>query len=158
MEISLKILGADTHSVNFFVKHLKKYIALLLLILVVGSVKGALCSQIKGDTITFELALYACHSVPVSCVPSANIGGKQNGGNEPADCNECFDVSFEDILTTGTQRNSNDFDLSPSLDLRFSYLTCPQVSGILDSPPFTDLIIRSDHNLHHSVPSTIIII
>lgn len=156
--ISLKKLGADTHAVSEIVKHLKKHIALLLLILVVGSVKVALCSQTKGDTITFELALYDCHSVPLSCVPSVKTGGEQDGDNKPADCNECFDVSFEEILTTGTQRNSNDFDLSPSLDLWFPYLICSQVSGILDSPPFTDLTTRSGLNLHHSVPSTILII
>ena len=84
---------------------------------------------------------------------------EQGSGAAPLDCNECLDLSFEEVTSTGMQDRNSDFVFNPGI----AYIQLQSVEGVefntsLKSVSHLQRPLRTSLNLHWSIPSTILII
>ena len=133
---------------------------LVLLILTLGPAQSSWCFH-NGDA-TFiipETLIIDCHPVPSFCLTSADTYSAQGKETVPADCNECLDLSFEEVASLCIQDSISDI----AFVLGISYFQPPsiQFGDTYQSHSFITHVKRplsANLNLHRSIQSTILII
>lgn len=136
------------------------FIFLVLLLLTLGPAKSSWCFH-NGDAtfIVPETLITDCHPVPSTCLTSANMHSVQGDEANPEDCNECIDLSFEEVASLCIQDNVFDIVFVPVI---FSFQ--PPSGLFVDESNFHSFLthvkrpLRANLNLHRSIQSTILII
>lgn len=132
---------------------------LMLLLLMLGPAQNSWCLQDGDATLVPDTIITDCHSVPSVCVTSTSILIEQGGEATPADCKECFDLSFEEVATLCIQNSISDIQFAPGI----FYLQTPSVlfGEASQSHSFISQVkrpLRPNLNLHRSIQSTVLII
>lgn len=132
---------------------------LVLLLMMLGPAQSSWCFQDGDVTIVPDTLLTDCHSVPSVCVTSTNMIMGQGNRVTPVDCNECLDLSFEEISSIGIQDRNFDLVYNPVI----AYIQLQSVEGLefntsLKSVSHLKRPLRASLNLHWSIQSTILII
>lgn len=133
---------------------------LVLLLLTLGPAQSSWCFH-NGDAtlIVPEMLITDCHPVPSVCLTSANIHPGQDTGATPEDCNECLDLSFEEVASLCIQGSFSDI----AFVLGISYFQPPSVQfgDTYQSHSFITHVkrpLKAKLNLHRSIQSTVLII
>lgn len=133
---------------------------LVLLILTLGPAQSSWCFH-DGDAkfIIPETLITDCHPVPSVCLTSVSMHLEQGKEAAPENCNECLDLSFEEVATLCIQDSISDI----AFVLGISYFQPPSVQfgDTCQSHYFITHVKRplsANLNLHRSIQSTVLII
>lgn len=131
----------------------------VLLLLTLVPAQGSWCFQ-GGDAVMVPDTLMTdCHLVPSVCLTSSNMPMDQGQEATPADCNECLDLSFEEVVSLCSQDSISDIVFAPGI----SYFQFPSVvllEGSHSHALFSHVKrpLKASLNLHRSIQSTVLII
>lgn len=133
---------------------------LLMLLLLLGSVKGAWCFQTGSRIEALDTMVSDCRdTVPTTCLSSALRLKSQSTDSIPSDCQSCLDLSFEELVTTGVKDQGVNWVFSPAVTyLDTSVIEFSKSFPLLSSSPLLDRVFRSSLNIHRSIQSTILIV
>jgi hypothetical protein len=132
---------------------------LVLLLLILGPARSSWCFQDGDVTIVPDTLITDCHSVPSVCVTSTNMIMEQGNRVTPVDCNECLDLSFEEISSIGIQDRNIDLVYSPIIAyIQFQSVEGLELNSSLISVSHLKRPLRTSLNLHWSIQSTVLII
>jgi hypothetical protein len=131
-----------------------------MLLLLLGSVKGAWCFQTGSDIEALDTMVSDCRdAVPTTCLTSERRFKSQNTTPTPSDCQACLDLSFEELVTTGIKTQGADLAFTPAIAYpHTSIIEFPKAFTLLSSASLPDHVFRSSLNIHRSIQSTILII
>jgi hypothetical protein len=133
---------------------------LVLLILTLGPAQSSWCFH-TGDT-TFiipDTLITDCHPVPSVCLTSTNKHSAQGEEAAPNDCNECLDLSFEEVASLCIQDSISDIVFVPGIS--YSQPTSVLFGDAKHSHSFITHVkrpLKANLNLHRSIQSTVLII
>ncbi len=132
---------------------------LVLLLMMLGPAQSSWCFQDGDVTIVPDTLITDCHAVPSVCVTSTNIIMEQGNRVTPVDCNECLDLSFEEITSVGIQDRNFYFVYNPVIAyIQLQSVDELELNSSLISVSHLKRPLRTSLNLHWSIPSTILII
>ncbi len=143
-----------------FIKHsITAHIFSLVLLLVLGPVQSGWCFEGDNEIFIPDTVISDCHSIPTVCLSTTTVPNRHGGGNNPFECSECIDLTFEDLASSSVKSRNGDIDFSPAL----SFLQ-PQSVTSFDSEAFrppalhVERSYKKDCTIHHSIKSTVLII
>jgi len=134
-------------------------IVFLMLLLLLGSIKGAWCFQTGSEIEALDTLVSDCRAVPTICLTSERRLKSQSTDSTPPDCQSCLDLSFEELVTTGVKNQGVNWVFSPAVTyLDTSVIEFSKSLPLLSSSPLLDRVFRSSLNIHRSIQSTILIV
>lgn len=136
------------------------YLAILvLLLLMLVPAQRSWCFQSGEAVIVPDTLIADCHLVPSVCLTSPTILKEQGETTSPADCNECFDLSFEDVASLCMQESISDTVFAPGTSF------CQPPPLLFGEASHSHLFIsyvkrplKANLNLHGSIQSIVLII
>lgn len=144
---------------NFPKPHNSSLTILVLLLLILVPAQRSWCFQDGEAVIVPDTLIADCHSVPSVCLTSPSMLIEQGKTTIPADCNQCFDLSFEEVAALSIQESISDKTFAP---VTFSFQPPPVLLGEAShSHSFISYVkrpLKANLNLHGSIQSTILII
>lgn len=142
-----------------FIQKSRLHVVVCMLLLLAGSFGGAWCFQTGSEPEHIELTVLDCHSVPTTCYRSGSSEGEKDKTPEPSNCNECFDLSFDELLSTRLQGRNADFVSLPAVAhyQPLLYLSTA-VQPSFPSPYISDLLAQTFLSTHRSIQTTVLII
>jgi hypothetical protein len=132
---------------------------LVLLLLILVPAQRSWCFQDGEAVIVPDTLIADCHSVPSVCLTSASMLIEQGKATNPADCNECFDLSFEEVASLCLQDRISDTVFAPGTSFcQPPPLLFGEASHSHSFISYVKRPLKANLNLHGSIPSTVLII
>ncbi len=145
---------------DLFFKHSRPTLAfLLLLLLLVGPAQSGWCFQYSDDTAVPDTLIKSCNLIPTNCLSSTSTAIDQNDSADPFGCEECFDVSFEEVASSWLKNCTSDIDFSPAIAFfQPKSINTLEAAAYYSLSPFVERPVKEPLNIHSSIKSTVIII
>lgn len=144
---------------QFFRCSITAHIFLLVLLMVTGPTQSGWCFPGDNEMTVPDTVMSSCHSIPTDCLYVTTVPSKQNGSSNPFDCNECIDLTFEDLASSLLKSRSGDIDFSPVLAF-LQPQSCTSLDPVTFRPliPHVERLYKEGCLVHYSIKSTVIII
>lgn len=132
---------------------------LVLLLLTLSPAQSTWCFQDGDVSVVPDTLLRDCHLVPSTCLTSSGMFMEETDGKFPNNCDDCQDLTFEDVALTVLQDQTS----ALSFTAEIAYFQPPSIA--LMEPVKSHLSIHQEKlyfsgalSLHRSIQSTILII
>lgn len=132
---------------------------LVLLLLTLIPVQNSWCFQDGDVTVVPDTLLRDCHFIPSTCLTSSVMFMEQTDGRLPTNCNDCLDLTFEDVALTVLHDQTSALTFTAEI----AYFQPPSMV-FWESTRTRQIISQEKHrfledlNLHRSIQSTVLII